>query len=281
LKNTSDSANKNSSIAGRSEGTSNRSEWMSAAYFLLGVLVGMASILVLNTLTARPALDTATIQQASRTGALEALATLQVASQGAPVDKIAAGSTPTPATIVSEAAFQLREANRRGDRTAPVTIVEFSDFQCPFCERAFKQVLPQLKLDYIDTGRVSLVYKHSAFLGPESTWAAVAAECAADQGQFWAYHDLLFNRQAGENQGAFTKDKLLGFAKELELDLTKFEPCLTAEQTLARVQADVAEARQAGVTGTPTFFVNGQKLVGAQPYEQFRAVLEPLLAAPR
>jgi protein-disulfide isomerase len=92
---------------------------------------------------------------------------------------------------------------------------------------------------------------------------------------------LLFSRQAGENQGTFNKDKLLDFAKELDLDLAKFEPCLINEETLPRIQSDAEEGRRVGVTGTPTFFINGQKLVGAQPYEQFRAILEPLLAVPR
>jgi protein-disulfide isomerase len=138
-------------------------------------------------------------------------------------------------------------------------------------------VEPTLLKDYVNTGKVTLVYKHSAFLGQESTWAAQAAECAADQGKFWQYHDLLFARQAGENQGAFTKDKLIGFAKELALDMAKFEPCLKNDQTLARVQADVQEGQAAGVRGTPSFFINQAPLVGAQPIEAFRAAIEQAL----
>ncbi len=129
----------------------------------------------------------------------------------------------------------------------------------------------------MDTGKVTLVYKNSAFLGQESIWAAQAAECAADQGKFWQYHDLLFARQAGENQGAFTKDKLIGFARELKLDMVKFEPCLKNDQTLARVQADVQEGQAAGVRGTPSFFINQTPLVGAQPIEAFRAAIEQAL----
>ena len=121
------------------------------------------------------------------------------------------------------------------------------------------------------------VYKHFAFLGQESVWAAQASECAADQGKFWEYHDLLFNRQAGENEGVFTKESLLGFAGEIGLDAARFEPCLMNDETLDRVQADVQEGRRANVTGTPTFFVNGQPLAGAQPFETFKAVIDPLL----
>jgi protein-disulfide isomerase len=138
-------------------------------------------------------------------------------------------------------------------------------------------VEPTLLKDYVNTGKVTFVYKNSAFLGQESIWAAQAAECAADQGKFWQYHDLLFARQNGENQGAFTEDKLIGFAQELQLDMTKFEPCLKNDQTLARVQADAQEGRSAGVSGTPTFFINGQILVGAQPIEAFTQAIDQAL----
>jgi protein-disulfide isomerase len=131
-------------------------------------------------------------------------------------------------------------------------------------------VKPALLQQYVDTGEAQFVYKHSAFLGPESVWAAQAAECAADQGKFWEYHDLLFQRQKGENQGAFSKDNLIGFAQELGLDMTQFEPCLRDDKTLARVQADTEEGQQFGVRGTPTFFINGKPLVGAQPLEAFQ-----------
>ena len=126
---------------------------------------------------------------------------------------------------------------------------------------------------YIDSGKVNLVYKHSAFLGQESVWAAQAAECAADQSKFWEYHDLLFDKQNGENVGTFTKDKLMGYAKDLGLDSTKFDPCLQNDATLQRVMSDVNEGRAAGVTGTPTFFINGKPLVGAQPVEVFRSTI--------
>ena len=136
---------------------------------------------------------------------------------------------------------------------------------------------PTLLKQYVETGQVTFVYKHMAILGTESTWAAEASECAADPGRFWEYHDLVFNRQAGENQGAFTKDKLLSMAQELKLDMTKFEPCLKNDQTRGRVQADTEEGQEAGVRGTPTFFINGQGLVGAQPIEAFKAVIDKIL----
>ena len=136
---------------------------------------------------------------------------------------------------------------------------------------------PALFREYVDTGKVKFVYKHMAILGQESVWAAEASECAADQGKFWEYHDLVFDRQAGENQGAFNKDKLLAMAQELKLDMARFEPCLKNDQTQGRVQADTQEGQQVGVRGTPTFFVNGRAVVGAIPLQEFRPIIEQAL----
>jgi len=138
-------------------------------------------------------------------------------------------------------------------------------------------VKPALFREYVDTGKVKFVYKHMAILGQESVWAAEASECAADQGKFWEYHDLVFDRQAGENQGAFNKDKLLAMAQELKLDMARFEPCLKNDQTQGRVQADTQEGQQVGVRGTPTFFVNGRAVVGAVPLQEFRPIIEQAL----
>jgi len=131
---------------------------------------------------------------------------------------------------------------------------------------------------YVDEGKVQMVFKHFAFLGPESQWAAVASECAADQGKFWEYHDKLYNSQQGENQGAFNKDKLIAFGEELGLDATAFATCVNDEATLARVQADTEEGQQLGVRGTPNFFINGRPLSGALPFEQFQQVIEQALS---
>ena len=136
---------------------------------------------------------------------------------------------------------------------------------------------PALLKQYVDTGKAQFVYKHSAFLGQESEWAAQAAECAADQGKFWEYHDLLFERQNGENQGAFSKDNLVGFGRELGLDMVRFEPCVREDKTLARVREDTSEGQGFGVRGTPTFFVNGQPLVGAQPIQAFQKAIDAAL----
>lgn len=187
----------------------------------------------------------------------------------------AANNAAPAAGTIDLSQMTIRPANQLGAPDAPITIVGYSDFQCPFCKKVEHEALAQLRATYVPSRTVSIVYKHAAILGDESIWAAQATECAADQGQFWAYHDLLFARQDGENKGAFTKTNLLGLARELKLDMSRFEPCLLNDETLPRVQADVAEAESVGVRGTPTFFINGRPLIGAQPLSKF----EELIAA--
>lgn len=165
-----------------------------------------------------------------------------------------------------------------GKNDAKVTVIEFADFQCPFCEKWFTESGANLIKDYVNTGKVKFAYRHFAFLGEESNWAAEASECANEQGKFWQYHDFLFKNQNGENQGAFTKDKLKGFAANLGLNTTQFNSCLDSGKFVSRVTDDTSAGQVAGVTGTPTIFVNGQALVGAQPYSALKAVIDQELS---
>lgn len=165
-----------------------------------------------------------------------------------------------------------------GDPNAKVTVVEFSDFQCPFCGRFFKDVEPQLKKDYIDTGKVKFVYKHLAFLGKESTDAANASECAKEQNKFWQYHDKLFNSQNGENQGAFSIDNLKKFALDLGLNAGQFNACLDSQKYNDHVQTDVAEANKNGFNSTPSTAVGDTPVIGAQPYNAFKTIIDQKLS---
>ena len=113
-----------------------------------------------------------------------------------------------------------------------------------------------------------------AFLGPESGWAAEAAECASDQNKFWEYHDILFARQAGENSGAFAKDKLKGFAAELKLDTNAFNTCVDTGKYTAQVQRDTQNAGLFGVSSTPTFLINGRLVNGALPFASFQQAID-------
>ena len=126
-------------------------------------------------------------------------------------------------------------------------------------------------------GKVRVGYWQFAFLGQESLWAAEASECAADQDSFWDYHDVLFEDQSGENKKTFTKDNLKKLAIELGLDAEAFDQCLDSGKYSDLVQQQNNFARQIGVQSTPSFLINGQTLVGAQPFESFQQVIEGLL----
>jgi len=165
----------------------------------------------------------------------------------------------------------------KGDPNAPVTIIEFADFQCPYCGRFFAETKPQIDEQYMQSGKVRFAYFNFVFLGPESNWAAEAAECAADQNKFWQYHDKLYDSQSGENQGAFNKDNLKQFAEELGLDTSAFNECLDSGKYTQLIQDESSLASSIGVRSTPTFLINGQAVVGAQPYEIFQQTIDSLL----
>ncbi|HZZ99594.1 MAG TPA: DsbA family protein [Candidatus Paceibacterota bacterium] len=165
-----------------------------------------------------------------------------------------------------------------GKSDAPVTVVEFADFQCPFCEMYFQNNEPSIMKDYVDTGKVKFVWKDYAFLGQESTWAAEAARCANDQGKFWPYHDYLYNHQGSENSGTFTKAKLEGFAAKLGLNTSSFNSCLESDKYATAVQQDTQYGSSIGVTGTPATFVDGNLISGAVPYVQIKSAIDAALA---
>lgn len=163
----------------------------------------------------------------------------------------------------------------KGEEDAPVTLFEFSDYQCPFCGRWFTQTLPSIELNYIKTGKVKLVFKDFPLesIHPEAMPAALATRCAGDQGKFWEMHDLVFTNQATLSNSAY-KD----WAVQLGLDATEFNTCLDTRKHLSAVRSNLAEGQQAGVTGTPAFIINGQLISGAQPYPVFQQAIESALA---
>lgn len=130
----------------------------------------------------------------------------------------------------------------------------------------------------MNSGKVRIGYVHFAFLGEESQWAAEASECAADQEKFWEYHDLLFEKQAGENGGAFNKENLVGFAEEMGLDQKQFAECLDSGKYSSLVSGQTSFAQQLGVQSTPSFIINDQPLVGAQPFETFQKLIDEILS---
>lgn len=171
-----------------------------------------------------------------------------------------------------------------GNVDAPVTLVEFGDYQCPFCGRFFAQVEPKIREEYIKTGKVKMVYRDFAFLGPESVDAAMASQCAAEQKKFWEYHDGLYNAEVldgKEHNGNLSEIFFKSLASSLGLERNRFDSCLSSKKYFKEIEKDYNDGLVAGVTGTPTSFVNGRALSGAVPYEQVRAAIEEALAAKR
>jgi len=192
-----------------------------------------------------------------------------------PSDTVAGIGATTPKVDVSNIAD---DDPALGDPKAPVTIVEFSDFQCPFCGRFHKETEPKIIDNYVKTGKVRFVYRDFAFLGAESSDAAMAADCANEQGKFWEYHDYLFARQSGENQGAFARERLKEFAAALNLDTSRFNSCLDGEKYRSEVEKDMNDARALGVNATPTSFLNGSPVVGAVSFSELQPLIDKELA---
>ena len=234
--------------------------------------------------------DVAAVREAARQGANEAIAaeatrtTLEMA-QAAQTDATTQTAQPTQAAKLigpekppaqnSATNVTIREANVLGKANAPVTIIEFSDFGCYYCTQFYNKTFNKLIETYVNSGQVRIVYKHMPIttLHPGADMAALASECAADQGRFWDYHNVLFARNA---QG-FAKDLMVQYASEIKLDAKKFSVCLDATATSQRVQVDMDQAAGMGLRGTPSFLVNGKQLIGAQPYEVFAQAIDEAL----
>jgi protein-disulfide isomerase len=179
--------------------------------------------------------------------------------------------TPRPADIP-------REGTTLGNPDAPLTIFEYSDFQCPYCRIAALEIVPQIEAEYVATGKVKIVWKQFPIEGDESVWAAEASECAAEQNAFWEYHDTLFLNRQGINVGTFVISNLKLMAKELGLDTEAFNTCLDEGRYDDKVADDYSEGRLRQITGTPTFFVGQTEVVGAKAYSDFQTAIDDELA---
>lgn len=166
------------------------------------------------------------------------------------------------------------EGRTRGADDAPVTIIEFADFQCPNCRRFAENAGSQIEEEYVANDLVRVEFRNMAFIGSESVLAAEAAQCANDQGMFWEYHDKLFEEQGGENSGAFSASRLKRFAGELGLDQASFDACLDNGTHQQMVLDETDAARDAGVESTPWLFINGEVVKGAQSFDVFQEVIE-------
>lgn len=177
-----------------------------------------------------------------------------------------------------------------GNKNAPVTIIEFSDYECPFCKRHFDETLPQLVKTYVDTGKVKIVYRDFplSFHDPMATKEAVAANCARKQGgdsKYFQFHDEIFKRTISNGNG-LNDEKIQIIAKDLGLNTSTFTSCLSDQAQTNEVKKDIADGTAAGASGTPTFVIGkttsdgkieGDLVVGAQPFAAFQAVIDPML----
>lgn len=214
-------------------------------------------------------------------------ARLQTAEENAEVLKASAEAAAAREAAAQEAAGQARNSDQQvirydvpvdddpayGSPEAPITVIEFSDYQCPFCQRWHLEVFPQIIAKYGD--QVQLVYRDFPLDGshPEARPAAEAANCANEQDKFWEFHDRLFSGEQDLSRQVYER-----YAQEVGLDMNEFGACLDEQRYAQEVQNDFGFASQLGVRSTPTFFINGLAVVGAQPFEVFEQIIDMELA---
>ncbi len=168
-----------------------------------------------------------------------------------------------------------------GSDLAPITIIEFGDYQCEQCYKWYHNTKDSIVQNYIETGKANLIFVDFPILGRDSPKAAAATYCAEEQGKYWEYHDLLYNFQEGVDSGWANSERLKAFAFSLELDKELFDSCVDSGKFAKRVQFNTNEAKKQGATGTPTFIIvnseGQQKIAGAQPYSIFQKVLDSMI----
>jgi protein-disulfide isomerase len=188
---------------------------------------------------------------------------------------VAPSTQPSPATPVN---VGVGNYPPRGSANAKVTLIEFADLRCPFCEQWFQTIEPNLMKDYVNTGKVKFYFRNYAFLGPASTLAAEAGECANDQGKFWTFHDYMYQHQPDESDTSmYTDANLTKIAGSLGMDESQFSSCLSSKKVSDQVAKDLSDGQAAGVSGTPTTFINGVPIVGAVPYSQIKTAIDAAL----
>src|SRR3970282_876226 len=178
---------------------------------------------------------------------------------------------------ITAATFMENGSPILGDPNAPITLVEFGDYQCYFCNQFFHETEDALFKNYVETGKVKVIFKDYTIIGPDSVTAAHAAHCADDQGLFWKYHDTLYNNWDGENNGWASSENLLQFAGDIGLDTDEFSKCMIDSKHTSIIVNSNQDAKDLGLTGTPAFFIIGPdnkvtKIGGAHTYGAFERI---------
>ena len=192
---------------------------------------------------------------------------------------------PTPTiqelgpTIISMETYLANGSPILGDPDAPITLVEFGDYQCHFCNVFFHSTEDDILKKYVETGKVRMIFKDFNIIGPDSIRASHGAHCANDQGLFWEYHDILYSNWTGENNGWASSKNLAKFAQEIGLEMDEWSECVTNGSNSQTILASNEDAKSLKITGTPAFFVIGPdgkttRVFGAQPFETFEKIFE-------
>ena len=166
-----------------------------------------------------------------------------------------------------------------GDSNAPITLVEFGDYQCHYCHVFFDSIEEDIIKNYVETGKVKIIFKDYNIIGEDSVKASQGAHCASDQGSFWEYHDILYSNWTGENNGWASPSNLTMFAESIDADMDKWTECMNVKKYSKIIMDSNNDAKSLELTGTPAFFVinsNGgvSKLFGAQPFEVFQKIFD-------
>ncbi len=169
-----------------------------------------------------------------------------------------------------------------GDPNAPITLVEFGDYQCHYCNVFFQSIEKDIVKNYVDTGKVKIIFKDYNIIGEDSVIASQGAHCANDQGLFWEYHDILYSNWTGENNGWASSENLAIFAQQIDLNMNKWSECMKKGSHSQIILKSNDDARTLELTGTPAFFIiNSEgkvsKLFGAQPFEVFKKIFDSQL----
>jgi len=212
----------------------------------------------------------------------------QIISQLADIKQLLAANAaarPAPQPPALPSALPTHDEAFRGETDAPVAIIEYADFECPYCGQYEREVYPQISTDYVQTGKVRYLYRDLPLpMHPHALGAARAARCAGEQGKFWEMHDSLFAKQ-----NAIRDVDMPGRAQEVGLDTGTFSECLSSDRYTDEINKSAAEAQKMGIEGTPTFFIgkidpkgevtNLKMIIGARPYDDFKSAIEDSLAA--
>jgi protein-disulfide isomerase len=193
-------------------------------------------------------------------------------------------SRPAAADALPREPVDIANEPFKGNDTAKVVVIEFSDYQCPFCARYSKDTLARIRTDYVETGKVRYVFRDLPLpFHAQAFKAAEAAHCAGEEGKFWEMHDVLF-----QNQSALGPEQLAAHARTVGLEEPLFRQCLDSGRFASDIKKDIADAGTVGISGTPSFLIGVvqpggrvkvvKKLVGAKPYDEFKAAIDSLLA---